>query len=142
MPIEPTLQHRIGPKSSFIFLILMTLFGSIRSLIHMFAPDSGAQTIAGIALEGISGQNLIAIIGQWGASQLVMALFGWAIILRFRSLTTFALGMQLIELSLRFGIGHFKPLSVMTPPPGAISTWVLLPITLFFWLWSFKRTER
>ena len=128
----------ISQKAPLYFLILTSVFGTIRSLIHMFAPDSGALSIAGIALEGDSGANLVAIVGQWGASQFVEAMMGMAIIIRYRQLTSFMLGIQLLELVLRACIGLMKPLIVLSPPPGAYMTWILLPITAFFWILSLR----
>ena len=128
----------ISQKAPLYFLILTSVFGTIRSLIHMFAPDSGALSIAGIALEGDSGANLVAIVGQWGASQFVEAMMGMAIIIRYRQLTSFMLGIQLLELVLRVCIGLMKPLIVLSPPPGAYMTWILLPITAFFWILSLR----
>ena len=128
----------ISQKAPLYFLILTSVFGTIRSLIHMFAPDSGALSIAGIALKGDSGANLVAIVGQWGASQFVEAMMGMAIIIRYRQLTSFMLGIQLLELVLRACIGLMKPLIVLSPPPGAYMTWILLPITAFFWILSLR----
>ena len=128
----------IPQKAPLYFLILTTILGTIRSLIHMFAPDSGALSIAGIALEGDLGANLVAIVGQWGASQFVEAMMGMAIIIRYRQLTSFMLGIQLLELVLRACIGLMKPLIVLSPPPGAYGTWILLPLTAFFWILSLR----
>ncbi len=128
-------------KAPFYYLILLTVFGTIRSLIHMFAPDSGALSIAGIALEGDSGVNLVAIIGQWGASQLVEAMMGIAVIIRYRQLTTFMLGILLLEMVLRAGVGVMKPLIILTPPPGAYMTWILLPTTAVFWILSLREEK-
>lgn len=128
----------ISQKAPLYFLILTSVFGTIRSLIHMFAPDSGALSIAGIALKGDSGANLVAIVGQWGASQFVEAMMGMAITIRYRQLTSFMLGIQLLELVLRACIGLMKPLIVLSPPPGAYMTWILLPITAFFWILSLR----
>jgi len=42
-------------KAPYYYLILLTVMGTIRSLIHMFASDSGAMSIAGIPIEGEGG---------------------------------------------------------------------------------------
>ena len=128
-------------KGPYYYLILLTVTGTIRSLIHMFAPDSGAMSIAGIPIEGEAGVNLVAIIGQWGASQLVEAMMGLAVILRYRQLTSFMLGIQLMEMVLRLGVGWMKPLLVAAPPPGAYMTWILLPITALFWILSLRSSS-
>ena len=125
-------------KAPYYYLILLTVMGTIRSLIHMFASDSGAMSIAGIPIEGEAGVNLVAIIGQWGASQLVVAMMGLAVVLRYRQLVSFMLGIQLMELALRLGVGFLKPLMVAATPPGVYGTWILLPITALFWVWSLR----
>jgi len=50
-----------------IFLIVITA----RSLVHLFSPDGGAHTIATIDTSVVGGDDIIAILGQWGASQLL-----------------------------------------------------------------------
>lgn len=120
----------------FYYLILITLSGTVRSLIHMFAPDGGVSSIAGITIAGDAGANIVAIFGQWGASQLILAIIGWAVIFRHRQLTSFMLGIQLLELVLRECVGIMKPLVVAAPPPGAYMTWILLPVTAIVWLLS------
>lgn len=129
-------------KAPYYYLILLTVTGTIRSLIHLFAPDSGAMSIAGIPIEGESGVNLVAIIGQWGASQLVEAMMGLAVILRYRQLTSFMLGIQFMEMVLRLGVGWMKPLLVAAPPPGAYMTLILLPITALFWMLSLRPSRQ
>ena len=59
----------------FYFLVLVTITSTVRSFIHMFAPDGGAHSIAGLAINAAGGRHLIAIVSQWGASQLILALF-------------------------------------------------------------------
>ncbi len=71
-----------GPRPPFYFLILIAVAGTIRSLVHMLAHDGGAGSIAGLALDGGRGTNIAAIFAQWGASQLLLALFYWVAILR------------------------------------------------------------
>ena len=73
-----------GPKASFYFFILIATVSTVRSLIHIFAPDGGANSIAGIAVNVECGANLIAMFAQWGASQLILAMFYWLAILRYR----------------------------------------------------------
>jgi hypothetical protein len=127
-----------GPPAPFYFLVLLAIVGTVRSLIHMFAPDGGAQSIAGLAVNGEGGANLIAIFSQWGASQLLLALFYWVAILRYRFLVPFLLLVAALEQILRIGVGHLKPLVVAAPPPGAIGSYALLPLSLLAFLWSLR----
>jgi hypothetical protein len=55
-----------------------------RSLIHVFSIDGGAHSIATIDTTVAGGANVIAIFGQWGAIQLLLALLLWTLLLRYR----------------------------------------------------------
>jgi hypothetical protein len=110
----------------------------VRSLIHMFAPDGGAHSIAGIALEAPGGANVVAIFAQWGASQLVLAAIYWVAILRYRVLTPLMLAIIVLEQLLRLLAGELKPLSIAVPPPGAYYTYLLLPTAAVMLLWSLR----
>jgi hypothetical protein len=133
----PKIQEEYtGPKWPFYFLILIAVISTIRSLIHIFALDGGAQSIAGIAVDVQGGSDIVAIFAQWGASQLILALIYWLIIFRYQYLIPTALLVIVIEQLLRLGVGQLKPLNVVSPPPGAIASEVLLPIAVIFFLWS------
>ncbi len=127
-----------GPAIALYFLVLITLISTVRSLIHMLAPAGGAQSIAGLAIDVEGGQNLLAIFGQWGASQLILAIFYWLATLRYRFLVPFMLAVVFLEQVLRFAVGQLKPVVVSAPPPGEIGTYVLLPLALLALLLSLK----
>ncbi len=127
-----------GPKSAFYFLVLMTVADTMRSLIHMFAADGGAHAIAGLDIHVAGGPNLIAIFSQWGAIQLMLALLYWLVILRYRFLVPLMLLFVVLEQALRIGVGYMKPLVVATPPPGAITSHIVLPLGLVAFFWSLR----
>lgn len=116
----------------FWFFLVCTIGSTFRSLVHIFAPDGGAGSIAGIEVSGLLGTNLTAIFAQWGVSQLLLALLGWVVIFKLRSLLYLMLAIQLLEMVLRIVVGHLKPIAVASPPPGAYASWALLPLTAFF----------
>jgi hypothetical protein len=130
-----------GPKGPYYFLVLIAIASTIRSLVHILAPDGGAQSIAGIAVDVQGGANLVALFAQWGAVQLVLALFYWLAILRYRFLVPAMLAAVAIEQLVRLGAGQLKPLEVTNPPPGAIGSWVLLPLAILALVWSLKRKK-
>ncbi len=139
---EPEAGYR-GSKYSLWFLIALTVLTTGRSLVHIFAPDGGANSIAGIALEGEAGDNLVHIFSQWGLEQLLLAVVSWVIIARYRFLVPFALALQLADWSGRFAIGFMKPLIVDDPPPGAIANYILIPtVAIAFWFSLPARSER
>jgi hypothetical protein len=59
-----------GSRLSFLFLVVLTTVATGRSLAHIFLPDGGAGSIAGMDVEVEGGNNIIAMFGQWGFSQL------------------------------------------------------------------------
>jgi hypothetical protein len=125
-----------GSKIPFLFLILIAIASTIRSLIHIFAPDGGANVIAGIPVDVQGGENIIALFGQWGAIQLILALVYWLVIFRYRFLVPAMLAVVVSEQVLRILAGQLKPLSITTPPPGAFGSQILLPLALIALLWS------
>ena len=55
-------------KWTYYFLCFITIVDTVRSFIHMFAPDGGAGSIAGMDVNVAGGQNLIAMFAQWGSN--------------------------------------------------------------------------
>lgn len=125
-----------GSKFPFYFLILIAIISTIRSLFHVIAPDGGASSIAGIDIAVQGGTNIVAIFAQWGALQLLLALFYWLVIFRYRFLVPVMLGVVAIEQLFRMGAGQLKPLEISSPPPGATGSEILLPISVVVFLWS------
>ena len=117
-----------GPQfvrwAALAYLVVVT----VRSLIHVFAPDGGAGSIASIDTSGADGSNVIAIFGQWGAIQLLLAAVLWVLLLRYRGLTPLVLLVFLVEPLLRALAGSLKPIESMGTPPGASLNWVVVPI--------------
>ena len=62
-----------------IYLLVMV----VRSCIHLFAADGGAQSIAGIDTSVEGGNNIIAIFHQWGAIQLILAVLLFVLFFRY-----------------------------------------------------------
>jgi hypothetical protein len=121
-----------GSRWSLGFLILATVLSTARSLVHLLAPDGGAHTIAGITLDVAGGPNIVALFGQWGASQLVLACLQWVVVLRYRFLVSAMLAIIVLEQLLRILAGRLKPLVLDSPPPGAYGTYVILGLALIF----------
>lgn len=131
-----------GPRSAFVFLVIISIVSTIRSLIHILSADGGATSIAGIPIDVAGGQNIVAIFGQWGASQLILALMYWLVIIRYRFLVPAMLGLTLVEQLLRLAVGQIKPIvEVIRAPPGAIGSLVLLPLTVIALWISLQNTE-
>ncbi|MTB13309.1 MAG: hypothetical protein F2930_08120, partial [Actinobacteria bacterium] len=59
----------------------------VRSCIHLFAPDGGAQRIAGVDTSVEGGNNIIAMFHQWGAIQLILAVLLVVLFFRYPGFT-------------------------------------------------------
>jgi hypothetical protein len=139
--LPPSTADYKGPRLAFYFLVLIAITSTIRSLIHILAPDGGANSIAGLPIQVAGGPNLIAMFGQWGVSQLILAVFYWLAIVRYRFLVPFMLAIVSLEQALRIGVGHLKPIEVAAAPPGEIGSYILLPLSLIALALSTRHSE-
>ena len=131
-----------GYRIATIIFFLITLFTLARSCIHLFAPDGGASSIAGISTAGEGGSNIISLFALWGLSQLLMGLVYLVVYFRYKSLIPFMSLLILIEYSGRMVIGFVKPLEVSHTPPGAIGDYVMVPVAILMLILSLKRPKR
>ena len=97
-----------------IYLLVMVA----RSSIHLFAPDGGAQSIAGIDTSMEGGDNIIAMFHQWGAIQLILALFLFVLFFRYPGLTSLILLILALDPVMRFVAGQMMSVSATGTPPG------------------------
>ncbi|MBN1092851.1 hypothetical protein JKP75_09945 [Blastococcus sp. TML/M2B] len=117
-----------GTRWAIGVLVLYAVLATARSLVHVLAPDSGAGSIATIDTGAAGGDNAVALLGQWGGAQLVLALLVWVVLARYRGLVPLVLAAVLLEALLRLLVGRLKPLETLGTPPGAPGTWVLLVV--------------
>ena len=110
------------------FAVFLSVVVTGRSLVHVFRDDGGASSIAGIDLEVEGGRNVVAIFGQWGLEQLLLAGIAWLALLRYRGLIPLVLLINLLDSVGRIAVGRAKPLEVAKPPPGAYGSWVAIPV--------------
>jgi hypothetical protein len=117
-----------GPMAVFWVTAVYLAVITVRSLIHLFSADGGAQSIATIDTDVEGGHNIIAIFGQWGATQLLLAMLLWVLLLRYRGLLPLVLLVLAIEPVLRGLSGRLKPIETVGTAPGAALNWVVLPV--------------
>jgi len=127
-------------RNRYEFLVIIAVISTIRSLIHIFAKDGGANSIAGLPVDVDGGVNIIAMFAQWGVSQLILAIFYWLAILRYRFLVPFMLAIVFLEQALRIAVGQLKPVEVAAAPPGEIGSYILLPISLLAFILSLRKS--
>ena len=97
-----------------IYLLVMV----VRSCIHLFAADGGAQSIAGIDTSVEGGDNIIAIFHQWGAIQLILAVLLFVLFLRYPGFTPLILLTLALDPVMRFIAGQMMSLTSTGTPPG------------------------
>ena len=113
----------------------------VRSCIHLFAPDGGAQSIAGIDTSVEGGDNIIAIFHQWGAIQLILAVLLLVLFFRYPGLTPLILLTLALDPVLRFVAGQQMNLTTTGTPPGEALNGVAFYLLLVLFLgslWSKK----
>ena len=97
-----------------IYLLVMV----VRSCIHLFAVDGGAQSIAGIDTSVEGGNNIIAIFHQWGAIQLILAVLLFVLFFRYPGFTPLILLTLALDPVMRFIAGQMMSLTSTGTPPG------------------------
>ena len=126
LPHDPS--SYLGARIAFWLTALYLVVITVRSCIHLFSADGGAQTIATIDTGVAGGANIIAVFAQWGATQLLLALLLWVLLLRYRGLLPLVIMILLVEPFLRALAGHLKPLETMGTAPGAALNWYAVPV--------------
>lgn len=116
------------------FLLIYGIGWLVPGMIHLFLPDGGAGSIAGIDLS--ANFEIIRALFAWaGASQIVHALACIVVALRYRALVPLFLLLGLVERMLMAWsawIAH-APASGHHPP-GHYGDLIALPLLAFF-LW-------
>jgi hypothetical protein len=108
----------------------------VRSCIHLFAPDGGAQSIASIDTSVEGGDNIIAIFHQWGAIQLILAVLLLVLFFRYPGLTPLILLTLALDPVLRFVAGQQMNLTTTGTPPGEALNGVAFYLLLVLFLGS------
>ena len=112
---------------------LFLLLTIVRSCIHLFSSDGGANSIAGIDISVEGGDNIVAIFHQWGAIQLILAVLLSVLFVRYPGFLPLILLTLAMDPIMRFISGQIKPLTTDGPPPGESLNWpaFLLVFLLF-----------
>ncbi len=133
--LPPDPQSYRGPLLAVWLLAAYLLIIVARSLVHVFAPDGGAGSIATIDLDVEGGANIVAMFGQWGAVQLLLALVLITLVIRYRGLVAFTALALGVEAVVRMLSGTLKPLETLGTAPGAALNEVMgFIMLLVLWL--------
>lgn len=136
---EPhTISEYRGRLVSLYFFVLLTAVTLVRSLIHIIAPDGGAQSVATIPLDAFTDNGVAVVVhlfALWGLSQLVVGVLYLVALLRFRGLIPLLYGLAIVEYGVRLLLTFLKPIETTGTAPGAVGNYVLLPLlAVMLWL--------
>ena len=107
-----------GYRAVRIFLAIYMFVIVVRSCIHFFSSDGGANSIAGIDISVEGGDNIIAIFHQWGAMQLLLVLLLYVLFFKYPGLTPLIALTFVIEPIFRLISGKIMPVTAEGTPPG------------------------
>lgn len=128
LDIKQLLPREVSLFKGFLAVRVMTalflLLVIARSCIHLFAEDGGAQSIAGIDISVVGGDNTIAIFHQWGAIQLLLGALLSLLFLRYPGFTPLVLLTLATDPVLRAIAGAMMPLTTEGTPPGESLNWI------------------
>jgi hypothetical protein len=111
-----------------IVLGLFALMNLARGGVHVFSPDGGAGTIAGLDLS-TSASTIIPLFALIGVNQIAVGLFEAYVVVARRDLLALGLGLQvLLTAGAVANLGFWRPL------PGETFNMILLPIIVIAWL--------
>ena len=125
---------------AYLFLVL-AMISTVRSCIHLLAPDGGAGSIAGMDLSVAGASGIIFAFALWGSSQLIYAFIQLAVAFRYRSLVPAMYVLLILETSLRMWVGHMKPVTFAHTPPGAYANYIMLPLAVLMLALSFSQSS-
>jgi hypothetical protein len=127
--LELTYTKSMYFKMHFIVLSFVTYASLLRSLLHIFLPDGGAQLIATIPLDTYSKAAQDVIIGMfalWGLAQLFGSLIFMYVLIRKPKFIMLLYVFLLFEYGGRLLIGLSKPFETVQTAPGAVGNYVLI----------------
>jgi hypothetical protein len=126
-------------------LFVITLVTIARSLVHILAPDGGAQSIATIPLDNYSepaAATVILIFSLWGLSQLLMGFVYTVVLWRYQALIPFMYVLLIIEYGMRIILGMLKPIETEGTAPGGIGNFIILPLAILMLILSLLKTKK
>lgn len=136
--------NRIAPWVLLAFVVLFF----VRSLIHVFKADGGANSIASIITFSGSpdpDQVIYLLFALWGGQQLVTAFIMAIVLWRYRSLVPLMFLVMIIEQLTRIGAGMLKPLSAdfyAHTPPGVTANVPILIIAVVMLVLSLRPSAK
>ncbi|MCH2046390.1 MAG: hypothetical protein MK212_19910 [Saprospiraceae bacterium] len=137
-------DHYKGRKIALYFFYLFTVMTVVRSLIHMFASDGGAQSIATIPLDTFSEEGasvVVLIFSLWGLSQLIMGVFYVIVSWRYKALIPLMYVFIFFEYLMRLLLGFLKPIVTTGTAPGGVINYVFVPLAAILFVLSISEKK-
>jgi hypothetical protein len=136
--LPPVVDSTIpGIKFPVYLFMLIAILSTVRSCIHLLAPDGGAGSIAGLDLSVDGAPGIIFSFALWGSAQLIYSFVQLAVAFRYWSLVPFMYALPFFEAMLRMLVGRMKPVTFSHTPPGAYANYVTLPVAALMLILSF-----
>ena len=140
--LPPVIDNKYsGNKIALWFFYLITVVTIVRSCIHIFKNDGGAQSIATIPLDTYTNggaEAVIFIFAYWGLSQLMFGILQAIVALRYKSLIPLMYLFLLFEYVARFGISLFKSIETTGQAPGGVVNYIFPFLFIFMFYLSIK----
>ena len=147
IPLLPEIvdnQYR-GVKLAQYAFLLITAATIVRSLIHVFAADGGAMSIATIPLNTYppeAAATVVLMFSFWGLSQLLMGFVYLGVYLKYKSLIPVMYVLLIVEYAMRIVIGQMKPIVTAGTAPGSVGNWIMVPVCAVLLTLSLIQSKR
>jgi len=130
-----------GPRWVRIATSLFLALVIVRSCIHLFSSDGGANSIAGIDVTVAGGDNIIAIFHQWGAIQLILAVLLSLLFIKYPGFTPLVLLTLALDPIMRAIAGQMKSVTSEGAPPGESLNWPAFALLALLFLFSLREKK-
>lgn len=134
-------NHYTGHPIAKWFLMAITLLTIVRSLIHMFAPDGGAESIATIPLSSFTANcaaTVVLLMALWGLAQLLMSFMYVVVLWRYQELIPLMYVIVILEYAMRIFLMHIKPIHTLGTAPGYVGDYIMLPLAIVLLFFSLR----
>jgi len=118
-----------------VFLVIVV----VRSAIHLFTQDGGAQSIAGIDTSVSGGGNIIALFHQWGAIQLLLAGLLLTLFFAYKGFTPLVILFLALDGPLRALAGMMREIESAHTPPGEALNWPTFFVLVILFILSLRQ---
>ena len=129
-------------KWAFGFITMLTLG---RSLVHIFALDGGAKSIATIPLDTFTqngAATVVLMFSLWGLSQLLIGILYGVVLWRYQAFIPFMYLLLMVEYSMRIFLGWYKPIEITGTAPGGVGNYILVPFALLMFILSLGNRKK